>query len=440
MIRALAGLAMAALVAACQTVTAAKYASLADVQVVTSPGGVTAWLVSESHVPIIAMEMAWRGGATNEPRGRDGAGWVLAYLMNEGAGKLDTTTYGARMQDLNMTFACGVSIDWTSCSLTTLQETADESFDMVRMALSEPRFDREPLERAKRELSVSLKQGEADPKMLASRAMNDALIPGHPYARQATPDTVARVSRSDIAMLKQTLMTKDRLLVVVVGDMTAEELKPKLDQMFGALPAGTPLAPLADADARPALSEPIAKQLAQPQTLVMFSGPGVRREDPDFFAAYLLNYILGGGALSSRLGDDLRERRGLTYGVGTGLSLQTHFWRWTGSTSVQNDKADEAVTLIRENIGRLGREGPTQAELDDAKAYVTGAFPLAFDSNARIARNLLGFRQDNLAADYVQRRNAYFEAVTLTDLNRVAAEYMKPEQFTFVLVGQPALH
>ena len=221
--------------------------------------------------------------------------------------------------------------------------------------------------------------------------------------------------------------------------MTAEELKPKLDQMFGALPAGTPLAPLADADARPALSEPIAKQLAQPQTLVMFSGPGVRREDPDFFAAYLLNYILGGGALSSRLGDDLRERRGLTYGVGTGLSLQTHFWRWTGSTSVQNDKADEAVTLIRENIGRLGREGPTQAELDDAKAYVTGAFPLAFDSNARIARNLLGFRQDNLAADYVQRRNAYFEAVTLTDLNRVAAEYMKPEQFTFVLVGQPAL-
>ena len=131
MIRALAGLAMAALVAACQTVTAAKYASLADVQVVTSPGGVTAWLVSESHVPIIAMEMAWRGGATNEPRGRDGAGWVLAYLMNEGAGKLDTTTYGARMQDLNMTFACGVSIDWTSCSLTTLQETADKSFDMV---------------------------------------------------------------------------------------------------------------------------------------------------------------------------------------------------------------------------------------------------------------------------------------------------------------------
>lgn len=299
MSRAVASLVMAVLVTACQTVAPAKDTSLADVQVVTSPGGVTAWLVSESHVPIIAMEMAWRGGATNEPRGREGAGWVMAYMMNEGAGKFDTTEYGARMQDLNMSFACGVAIDWTSCSLTTLKETADESFDMVRMALAEPRFDREPIERAKRELSVSLKQEDANPRTLASRAMNNALIPGHPYARYATPETVARVSRSDIARLKQTLMTKERLLVVVVGDMTADELKPKLDEVFGALPAGSPLPPLADAVARPALSEPVVTQLAQPQTLVMFSGPGVRREDPDFFAAYLLNYVLGGGALSS---------------------------------------------------------------------------------------------------------------------------------------------
>ncbi|MFZ4687022.1 MAG: M16 family metallopeptidase [Hyphomonadaceae bacterium] len=184
---------------------------------------------------------------------------------------------------------------------------------------------------------------------------------------------------------------------------------------------------------------PAAKQLAQLRTIVVFSGPGMRREDPDFLAACLQSYIIGGGALSFRLADDLREKRGLTYGLGTGLILQTHFWRWTGSTLVQNDKADEAVTLIRENIGRLGRERPRQAELDDAMAYVTGAFPLAFDSKPRIARNLLGFRQDNLAADYVQGRNACFEGVTLADLKRVAGEYMKRERFTLVLVGQPAL-
>jgi len=301
------------------------------------------------------------------------------------------------------------------------------------------RFDTEPFERAKRELAVSLKQGEANPRMVASRTMDQTLIPDHPYARQATPETAARVSLADAKVMKQALMTRDRLLVVVVGDITADELKPKLDEVFGGLPTGVPLPPLMDAVARPAPAEPVVKALPQPQTLIMFSGPGVRRADPDFFAAYLLNYILGGGGVSSRLSDDLRERRGLTYGVATGFSVQSGFPRWTGSTAIPNDKAGEAMALIRENIGRLGREGPTQQELDDAKAYVTGAFALAFDTNAKIARNLLGFRQDDLGADYINRRNAIVEAVTLDDVKRVAARYMNPEDFTFVMVGQPVL-
>jgi zinc protease len=189
--------------------------------------------------------------------------------------------------------------------------------------------------------------------------------------------------------------------------------------------------------ARPALPEPLIKQLPQPQTLVLFSGPGVRRDDPDFFAAYTLNYILGGGGFSSRLVEDVREKRGLTYGIGTGLSIQPAYWRWTGSSSTMNDKAKDVVRLIRENIARLGKDGPTEAELADAKAYLTGAFPLSFDSSAKTARNLLGFWQDGQGADYVQHRNEYFEAVTLDDLKRVAAKYMKPDDFTFVMVGQP---
>jgi zinc protease len=169
----------------------------------------------------------------------------------------------------------------------------------------------------------------------------------------------------------------------------------------------------------------------------MFSGPGLQREDPDFYAAFVLNYILGGGGFSSRLTDDIREKRGLTYGIGTGLSIQPHFWRWTGSSSTMNDKASEVTRLIKENIDRLGKEGPTEAELKDAKAYLTGAFPLAFDSNAKIAKNLLSFRQDGMGVDYVAKRNDYINAVTLDDLKRVAATYMKAENFTFVMVGQP---
>lgn len=443
MIRALASLLMAAAFAGCQTAPPPalqpepETSSLADVQIVISPGGVTAWLVHEPYVPMIAMEMAWKGGAAVEPMGKDGAGWLLAYMMNEGAGDLDTTAYGARMEDLNMEFACGVWTDWTQCSFSTLKDTADESFGMMRMAFADLRLDTEPFERAKRELTVNVEREETNPRAVALKTMNQTLIPGHPYARAATAESIARVSSSDVRRLMRLLMTRDRLMVVVVGDITADELMPRLDSVFGALPPTAMLPPVADAVARPAPDEPIVKLLSQPQTLVMFSGPGIRREDPDFFAAYLLNYILGGGGFSSRLTDDLREKRGLTYGVGTGLSIQSHFWRWTGSVSTMNDKADEVVARVRENIGRLGAEGPTAEELADAKAYVTGAFPLAFDSNAKTARNLLGFRQDGLDADYIHRRNAYFEAVTLDDVKRVAARYMRPDDFTFVMVGQP---
>lgn len=411
--------------------------SLADVQVVTSPGGVTAWLVSESFVPMIAVEWSWKGGAAVEPPEKRGVGWVLSYMMNEGAGDLDTSAYGARMEDLNMSFACGVYMDWTNCGMTTLKETSDESFEMVKLAFSKLRFDEEPFERAKRELAVQLTADETNPRMVATRTMNATLIPGHPYARTATAETVKAITKPDAQALMKQLMTKDRLLVVVVGDITAEELKPKLDDMFGSLPATSVLPEVWDAEAKPALPSPVIKQLPQPQTLIMWSGPGIRREDPDFYAAYTLNYILGGGGFSSRLTDDIRETRGLTYGIGTGLSMQPHFWRWTGSSSTMNDKANQVVDLIRQNIARLGKDGPTEKELSDAKQFLTGSFPLAFDSNEKIAKNLMGFRQDDMPVDYVEKRNDYFRAVTLEDLQRVAATYMKPENFTFVMVGKP---
>jgi len=412
--------------------------SLADVQVVTSPGGITAWLVQESFVPIISMEWTWRGGASIEPADRRGIGWILAYMMNEGAGELDTAAYGERMVDLNMNFSCGAWTDWTSCGMTTLKETSDESFDMLRTAFSELRLDREPFDRAKREMIAGLEADQTNPKTVASRTMYAELIPDHVYARVPSAKTVNPITRGELRKLMAQQMTKDKLMVAVVGDISAEELGPKLDEVFGKLPARAVMPVIPDAVAKPAAARSIVQQLPQPQTLIMFSGPGIRREDPDFYAAYVLNYILGGGAFSSRLTDDVRDKRGLTYGIGTGLSIQPHFWRWQGSSSTMNDKADEVVKLIRENIARLGKDGPTADELADAKAYITGAFPLAFDSNRKIAQNLVGFQQDGMPADYVEKRNAYFEAVTLADVKRVAAAYMKPEDFTFVMVGQPA--
>jgi zinc protease len=411
--------------------------ALADIEVVTSPGGVTAWLVSESFVPIVAMEMAWKGGSAVEPQGKDGLGWVLGYMMNEGAGDLDTSAYGERMADLNMSFACSAMWDWTGCGMTTLRETMDDSFEMLRLAFADPRFDQEPIDRAKNELTIGLMQAETDPKTISSRATMASIAPGHPYSRYATPATVSSLTKDDISSFMDSVMTKDRLIVVVVGDITAAELKPKLDEIFGALPATSKLPDVTDVAPAAAPPQPIVKELPIPQTLVTFSGPGLKRSDPDFYAAYVLNYILGGGGFSSRLTDDIREAKGLTYGIGTELWVQQHLWRWSGSSSTMNDKADEVMRLVKEHIAKLGQEGPTEKELEDAKAYLTGAFPLNFDSNRKIAKNLMAFRQDDLGVGYVAQRNDLINAVTMEDVKRVAATYMKPENFTFVLVGQP---
>ena len=232
-------------------------------------------------------------------------------------------------------------------------------------------------------------------------------------------------------------MTKDRILVTVVGDISAEELRPQLDKMFGALPANSTPPPVADVLPPTASPNPVVKIFPIPQTLVLFSGPGLKRKDPDFYAAYVLNYILGGGGFSSRLMDDIREKRGLTYGIGTGLSVQQHLWRWTGSASTKNESASEVMQLIRADITRLGAEGPSEKEVADAKAYLTGAYPLGFDSNSKIVGNLMQVREDDLGVDYIMKRNALIEGVTMADLKRVAAKYMKAEAFTFVEVGQP---
>ena len=422
--------------AADKPVAAKDTSALADIQVVTSPGGVTAWLVSDSFVPMISMEMAWKGGSSVEPLDKEGVAWVLSYMMNEGAGDLDTAAYGARMADLNMKFFCGPMSDWTECGMVTLRETMDDSFDMLRLAFEKPRFDQEPIDRAKKELSIGLMQAETEPKTIANRAMMQIIASGHPYSRYATPASVSTITKDDISAYMKSQMTKDRLLVVVAGDITAEELKPKLDEVFGSLPATSILPEVPDVKPAETPAEPVVKQLPIPQTVVTFSGPGLKRSDPDFYAAYVLNYILGGG-FSSRLTDDIREKKGLTYGIGSELSVQQHLARWSGASSTMNDKAAEVVSLIREHIARLGKEGPTEKELADAKAYLTGAFPLNFDANKKIAANLMSFRQDDLGIDYVAKRNDFINAVTMEDVKRVAATYMKPENFTFVLVGQP---
>ena len=410
----------------------------AEIQQFTTPGGVSVWLVSEPSIPILSVVMAWEGGEAADPEGLEGLADAVVYHMNEGAGDLDSLAFQTRMEELNMSFGCSASSDWTSCSASMLTDNADEAMSLVAQAFEAPRFDAGPFARFQREREVSLNTRETNARYLAGRAEAQAIYPDHPYARETSAESIAALTPELAKAHMRKLMVKDSLIVTAVGAITPEELAPMLDAIAESLPESN------DLPETPEITftvdgafEPVLIDLPQPQSLVRFLAPGLKREDPDFFTAYVVNYTYGGGGFGSRLMESLRVQKGLTYGVYTWLSFDDTYQNWGGSGQTKNESVGEFVEALLAETALIAEEGITAEELADAKAYLTGSYPLAFDSNAKIAGQMMSVRQDELGVDYFDRRNALIEAVTLEDANRVAAEFLQPDRFSFIMVGQP---
>lgn len=409
----------------------------AEIQQFVTPGGVSVWLVSEPSIPILSLEMAWKGGETSDPDGLEGLSDSVVYNMNEGAGDLDSLGFQTRMEELNMSFGCSTGNDWTSCSSSMLTDNASDAMDLIATAFAAPRFDAGPFERFQRENLIAIKQRETSANWLARKALSDAMYPEHAYARQTSAESIAALTPELAREHMRKLMVKDRLLVTAVGAVTPEELAPMIDKVMADLPETSETGTVADIVLPDALAEPIIVDLPQPQSLVSFSAPGLPRDHPDFFTAYVLNYTVGGGGFESRLMKTLRVEKGLTYGVYTGLSTSDHLNTWSGGGQTKNESAGEFLAGIRDEFGQFAADGVTEEELSDAKAYLTGSYALGFDSNAKIADQMMSVRQEELGIDYFDTRNANMNAVTLEDVNRVAKEYLSPDRFTYVIVGQP---
>lgn len=409
----------------------------ARIQQFVTPGGVSVWLVEEPSIPILSFRMAWEAGAANDPDGLEGLTNAMTYHMNEGAGELDAQAFFKRMEELNMSFGCSSGAESTYCNASMLIDNIDASFAMIGLALSEPRFDEGPFERFLREQEVSLRTRETNARFLSGRALNAALYPDHPYAREVSAESLAALTREEMAAQKDRLMTKDRLLVTAVGAISPQALAPLIDKAVASLPdtsvvVETPPVVLADP-----VADPIIVDLPQPQSLVSFTGPAMRRDDADFYTAVVLNYVFGGGGFESRLMKDLRVDKGLTYGVYARVSPGDKLQTWSGGGQTKNESAKAFIDGIKDNMQKLVADGITETELADAKSYLTGSYPLGFDSNAKIAARMMGVRIDGLPVDFFDTRNALIEAVTLEDVNRVATEFLSPERYTFVVVGEP---
>ena len=419
------------------SVAAVLPARAVEIQEVTSPGGIEAWLVEESSIPFLSLEIRFLGGSALDVAGKRGAINLMTALIEEGAADLDATAFAEARDGLAASFRFNAYNDAVSVSVRVLTENRDEAVDLLREALVNPRFDGDAIERVRNQVISSIRSQATDPNWVAGQAFNAMVYGDHPYAtdQDGTLESVSALTREDIVTAHQNALARDRVFVGASGDISAEDLGLLLDRLLGELPATGAKMP---GPADPTVAGGITVlPFATPQSVAFFGHTGIPRDDPDFFAAFVANEIFGGSGLQSRLSEEVREERGLTYGIGSYLVNYDHADMLLGQFASANNRVSEAIDVVKAEWGRIAEEGVTAEELARAKTYLTGAYPLRFDGNGPIARILVGMQTTGLTPSYITSRNELVEAVTLEDIRRVTKRLYLPEKLHFVVVGQP---
>jgi len=413
-------------------------AAATHIERVVSPGGIEAWLVHEPSVPLVAMEFAFAGGSSQDPADKPGVANLTAGLLDEGAGDLNSETFHDRLDRRAIEMSFSATRDYDRGSLRSLTEHRDEAFDMLRLSLTEPRFDEEPLERSRAQVLASLRRQSTSPNEIASRKFFSTAFGAHPYGQptDGTFDSVPKITAGDLRGYARRVLARDTLKGAVVGDVDGSELAALLDKAFGGLAAKASLDPIADVVAQTP-DERINVTLDVPQTVVLFGSRALQRSDPDFMTSYVVNQIMSGGGLTSRLYREVREKRGLVYAISESMLWLNHSAMLVGSTATQADRTNDTINATMRELKRMAEDGPTQDELDGAKAFLNGSQMLSLDTSWKIAGALLQYQLDGLGIDYIDKRPAIINAVTLDDARRVAKRIWG-QQFLTVAVGRVA--
>jgi zinc protease len=409
-----------------------------NIQSVKSPGGISAWLVEEHSVPLLALRFVFDGGSSQDPAGKDGLANFLTAMMDEGAGDLDAAKFQERMEELAIKMSFEDSRDALYGNFETLTSNRNEGLEFLKLAVNKPRFDPEAVERIRKQLLANLAYAAKNPQQVAGKTWYAAAFPGHAYGRSpsGSPETIAAIQPADLEAYRKRVFARDTLKVVAVGDITAKELGDLLDHVFSDLPATAELVDVPKT--APAPTEKLrVVEMDVPQSVVQFGMPGLGRKDPDFTPAFVMNQILGGGGFASRLTEEVREKRGLAYSVYSYMQPYRHAATFAGGVATKNEAVKESIDVIRAELQRMATDGPTATELANAKSFLTGSFALRFDTNSKIANQLLWMLHEDMGIDYVSTRNAQIDAVTMEDVRRAAQRVLKVDDLFVTVVGKP---
>ena len=413
-------------------------ASAMKIQVVTSPGGIKAWLVESHEVPLIAMRFAFEGGAAQDPSDKGGLAYFVSGMLDEGAGDLTSVAFQERVEETAIRMSFDATRDIFMGSFQTLSEKSDEGFELLRLAINEPRFDQDAVSRIRGQILAGIEFDANDPQNVAALEWYKMAFADHPYARpvKGTAESVGAIGPDDLKSYVTKVFARDKLKVAVVGDIDAEALGKMLDQVFGGLPQSGSLRSVPEAAPPIGPSQKIV-EMNVPQSVAQFGHRAFKRQDDDFVASYVLNYILGGGGFSSRLMEEVREKRGLAYSVYSYVHPYERAAIYAGNVATKNEAIQQSMDVIRGEIARMAETGPSAEELKKAKQYLVGSYALRFDTSNKIASQLIWIQIQNLGLDYIDKRNSLIEAVSLEDVKRVAKRLLKADGLIVTIVGKP---
>ncbi|WP_245261070.1 pitrilysin family protein [Chelativorans sp. J32] len=404
-----------------------------DIVEVTSPKGIKAWLVEDQTDPIIAISFAFLGGTNEDPKGKEGMVDLMTSLLDNGAGDLDSDTFQQRLYETGADLSFRASPDMVSGRLRVLAGETEEPLELLSLAMKSPRFDEPEFNREKAVAISDVRSDSNDPDTRGQKALMAALYGDHPLGRPVTEETLAAVTREDLANFHKKVFARSNLIVGVVGAIDPATLEQMLDQVFGDLPEKAEVAEIPPPQLN--FGKQVREVYDRPQTSISFVYPGVAATSPDIYSATLLAEVMGGSGLSSRLFTELREKRGLTYGAYAGLDANIDWGDLSIGVSTGADRAAETMRTTREVIRQMVEEGPTEKELADAKKYAIGSYAISqLSSTSQIANTLVGLQRLGRGRDYIEQRVGLFEAVTLDDVKEMAKRLLSVEP-TVLIVG-----
>ncbi len=408
-----------------------------ETQVFKTSKGIQGWLVEEHHLPIVSISFAWRGGVERDDDAKQGLGRIAATMLTKGAGKDDERAFQRKLQEHAISLGFEAQRDTVYGHVRCLKETLPIVIEMVKASVMDPRFDESSLSRVKAEALSELNNVQSDPEWMLSRLMMREVFSGHPYSKRSlgTQSTLASITRDDLIQWQKTLH-RENLVVSIAGDVTRYEASALLDDMLGDLSGASSQTDIPDAVLKGRQQVFVANYNGS-QTSMMVLWPGMARHDKEWYAVQVMNYIFGGGSFSSRLMNEIREKRGLTYGISSGMSVYDHATLYSVHASFKNEHAGEVLNLVRKEIFRLRDTPVSTQELKAAKDYLTGSYGLGLTSTARVAGHMLELQRQKLSVTDQHDSEVGIMAVTADDVQRVAKRIFQDDLMAVFFVGQP---